>query len=176
MGILHLVDQKKEIRDFEGIRDQLAKFKIVHARWDLPHTPSDSATQDEVLAAYSSYLKPFMAQGHYQSADVIMVNAQTPNLPALREKFLAEHIHTEDEIRFFVGGQGLFWFNVEGVVMSLLCQAGDLISVPAGYKHWFDLGPNPHLKAIRIFTNPDGWVAQYTNSGIDKRYNPTYKA
>lgn len=82
-----------------------------------------------------------MKNSGYKTADVISINATTENYNTLRTKFLAEHTHSEDEIRFFVDGKGLFWFNLEKVpVFNLLCEAGDLISVPAGTKHWFDAG------------------------------------
>jgi 1,2-dihydroxy-3-keto-5-methylthiopentene dioxygenase len=32
------------------------------------------------------------------------------------------------------------------------------------------MGPNPHLACIRIFTNPEGWVAQFTGSDIAGRF------
>jgi len=90
----------------------------------------------------------------------------------VRAKFLAEHTHSEDEIRFFVDGQGYFWFNLEGApVFNVLCQKGDLISVPAGTKHWFDAGvSHPFVKAIRIFIDQSGWIPEYTGSGIDQKY------
>jgi len=108
---------------------------------------------------------------------VININASTPNYEAVRAKFLAEHTHSEDEIRFFVDGKGLFWFNLENgePVFNLLCERGDLISVPEGTKHWFDAGAeNPFVKAIRIFIDMSGWVPHYTESGVDKKYE-TFK-
>ena len=79
-------------------------------------------------------------------------------------------IHVTWEIHNFTH----FWFHVGGEVFSLTCVAGDLLSVPANTTHWFDLGPNPHVKAIRIFIDPAGWVANYTESGVDAKYNPKY--
>ena len=113
-----------------------------------------------------------MDNGGYETADVISINSLTENYDAIRAKFLAEHIHTEDEIRFFVDGQGLFWFNLETEsVFNLLCQRGDLISVPAGSKHWFDAGENdPFVKAIRIFIDMSGWVPHYTESKIEQQF------
>ncbi|MFN6015358.1 MAG: cupin domain-containing protein, partial [Flavobacteriales bacterium] len=89
-----------------------------------------------------------------------------------RAKFLAEHTHSEDEIRFFVDGRGLFWFNLENEpVFNLLCEKGDLISVPEGTKHWFDAGESdPFVKAIRIFIDMSGWVPHYTGSALEKRF------
>jgi 1,2-dihydroxy-3-keto-5-methylthiopentene dioxygenase len=113
-----------------------------------------------------------MESNGYLTADVISINALTENYDAIRNKFLAEHTHSEDEIRFFVDGSGKFWFNLENEpVFYLLCERGDLISVPAGTKHWFDAGEqNPFVKAIRIFIDQTGWIPNYTGSGIDQRY------
>ena len=114
-----------------------------------------------------------MISGGYPTADVISINKLTENYDAIRAKFLAEHTHSEDEIRFFVDGQGLFWFNLENEpVFNLLCQRGDLISVPAGTKHWFDAGlADPFVKAIRIFIDMSGWVPNYTDSGIENGFS-----
>ena len=114
-----------------------------------------------------------MERGGYQTADVICINEQTENYDQIREKFLAEHIHTEDEIRFFISGRGLFWFHLENEpVFNLLCEKGDLISVPAGTKHWFDAGvENPKVQCIRIFTETSGWTPHYTPENRQKAYN-----
>lgn len=80
--------------------------------------------------------------------------------------FLNEHMHDDFEVRFFVDGRGLFYLHPNDKVYVLLCEQGDLISVPANLKHWFDMGENPHFTAIRLFTTPDGWKARFTDSGI----------
>ncbi len=154
-------DNPKEIKAFFNERG------IFFDQWFCDVIFDDQATQEEILAAYEKDLKPFMENGGYQTADVISINRLTANYEAIRNKFLAEHIHTEDEIRFFVDGKGLFWFNLETEpVFNLLCERGDLISVPAGTKHWFDAGQeNPFVKAIRIFIDMSGWVPHYTESG-----------
>jgi 1,2-dihydroxy-3-keto-5-methylthiopentene dioxygenase len=92
----------------------------------------------------------------------------------MRAKFLDEHRHTEDEVRFFVEGSGAFYLHLGAQVHQVICVRGDLISVPANAPHWFDMGPDPAFTAIRFFNNPDGWVAQYSGSGIAARF-PTYE-
>ena len=145
---------------------------IFFDQWDCNVVFDDSASQEEILAAYSKDLNPFMKDGGYQTADVISINSLTENYDAIRSKFLSEHTHSEDEIRFFVDGQGLFWFNLESEpLFNLLCEKGDLISVPAGTKHWFDAGEkNPFVKTIRIFIDMSGWIPQYTNSGMENKF------
>jgi 1,2-dihydroxy-3-keto-5-methylthiopentene dioxygenase len=155
------------------IRRFLDERGILYDRWPLDVGLTPDASDTDVLAAYRPWLKPFMEKGGYHAMDVVTVTSQTPNLTAIRDKFLREHTHSEDEVRFFVEGQGLFWFHLdrrEDEVFALLCQKGDLISVPANTKHWFDLGTYPAVRAIRIFTDQAGWVPQYTNSGIEQRY------
>jgi 1,2-dihydroxy-3-keto-5-methylthiopentene dioxygenase len=102
--------------------------------------------------------------------DVVSLAADNPNKAELRKKFLDEHRHGEDEVRFFVDGEGLFSLHIGDRVFEVLCQKGDLISVPANTPHWFDMGPNPHFVAIRLFNNPDGWVARFTGSDIAKGF------
>lgn len=172
MAVLNIPDQNRSLTSAGEIRTFLNERGVFFDQWTCDVVFQDTATQDEILNAYAKDLQPFMQKGGYQTADVISINALTENYEAIRNKFLAEHTHTEDEIRFFVDGEGFFWFHLEGEdVFNVLCQKGDLISVPAGTKHWFDAGEkNPFVKAIRIFIDMSGWVPHYTASEIEKRY------
>jgi 1,2-dihydroxy-3-keto-5-methylthiopentene dioxygenase len=115
-----------------------------------------------------------MAEHGYTVADVINVLPTTPNLEALREKFLQEHTHTEDEVRFFVEGTGQFWFNLGGnePIFYVRCTRGDLLSVPKGTPHWFDFWEEKRVKAIRMFIDTSGWVPHYTGTGAEKLFGP----
>lgn len=172
MAILSIPEQNSELRDPQAIREFFNARGIFFDQWTCDVVFDDRASQEEILEAYSKDLKPFMEQGGYLTADVISINKLTENYDAIRAKFLAEHTHSEDEIRFFVDGQGLFWFNLENEpVFNLLCEKGDLISVPAGTKHWFDAGESdPFVKAIRIFIDMSGWVPHYTSSKIETKF------
>ncbi|MEY4604981.1 MAG: hypothetical protein RIT43_2273 [Bacteroidota bacterium] len=173
MAILSIPESGIELRDSERIRSFFEQRGIFFDQWTCDVTFDDSASQNDILEAYSKDLQPFMQNGGYLTADVISINKLTENYEAIRAKFLAEHTHSEDEIRFFVDGQGLFWFNLENEpVFNLLCQRGDLISVPAGTKHWFDAGEtDPFVKAIRIFIDMSGWVPHYTGSEVEQRFS-----
>lgn len=173
MATLRIPDMNMTLNDPSAVQQFLDMRGIVHERWSADRELPSGATDEQVLAAYDHLLKPLMDKGGYQTADVIRVDGHTPNLEGIREKFIREHTHSENEVRVFVEGRGFFWFHKEGLdndVFALLCERGDLISVPANTKHWFDLGDPPKVCAIRIFTDQAGWVPQYTNSGIDKRY------
>ena len=172
MAVLTIPSDKQVINNPKTIRDYLNKRGVFFDQWTCDVNFSAEASEKEILDAYASSLQPFMKQGNYTTADVISIHSNTENYVAIRSKFLAEHTHTEDEIRFFVDGEGLFWFHLDGEeVFNVLCQKGDLISVPAGVKHWFDAGEkNPLVKAIRIFMDTSGWVPHYTESKIEQQY------
>lgn len=173
MAKLFVAKTNETITDFAKIKEILGSHKIMIDHWQANTKLADDADQETILAAYAHELKPFMEKNGYVTADVINVNPQTPNLMAIREKFMKEHRHSEDEIRFFVDGQGVFWFHLDNEeVLGVTCTAGDFMSVPKNFRHWFDLAPNYFVKAIRIFSNIEGWVPHYTNSGVDERFNP----
>ncbi len=171
MAILTIPDDGIQINNSKEIRSFLNDRGVFYDIWDTVHVNNDDS-MEVILEKYAPFLKPYMEKNGYQVADVININEKTENYQALRNKFLAEHIHTEDEVRYFIDGEGLFWFHLEnGEVFNVLCQAGDLISVPAGVKHWFDAGEKPFVKVIRIFIDISGWVPHYTESSIEKNYN-----
>lgn len=179
MATLTIPDTHTTLTAFDEIQAFLSERGIWIDQWEAKHPFTRDASQEDILNAYAHVLTPYMGKHGYQTADVITVHPETPNLPELRTKFLQEHTHSEDEVRFFVEGQGYFWFNLDNTVFCVTCVAGDLLSVPTGFKHWFDLGPDPFVKTIRIFTDASGWTPHYTNSGIDAHYtqkSPAYQS
>lgn len=174
MAVLTLLDPvQKEIRDPKEIKKFMNDRGIIFEQWEASMPLKDSDTQETILKAYEHELKPYMEKNGYINADVINVHKDTPNVEAVRKKFLSEHTHSEDEVRFFVDGEGQFFFHLgdRNEVFKLLCEKGDFISVPKGVTHWFDLAPKYFVKAIRIFQTQEGWVANYTESGKEQKYN-----
>ncbi len=86
---------------------------IVFERWEASVPLAADATQDEILAAYAHEIDRLKQQYGYTTVDVIRVTPETPNVPALRQKFLNEHTHSEDEVRFFVEGAAAFYLRLE---------------------------------------------------------------
>ena len=158
-------------KDHARIATALAEHGVRFERWAATAELSSGAGQDEVLAAYRADIDRIMAAGGYRTVDVISMHPEHPERDAFRGKFLDEHTHAEDEVRFFVAGKGLFSLHLAERIFEVLCERGDLISVPAGTRHWFDMGPAPSFTAIRIFTNPEGWVANFTGSDIASRFS-----
>lgn len=158
-----------DTRDAAEIAAALGEVGVRFEQWPSRPVPAD-ADQEAVLAAFAPEVERLKAAKGYRSVDVIRMVPEHPERDALRTKFLSEHRHAEDEVRFFVEGEGLFTLHLDDRVYAVLCTAGDLISVPAGTPHWFDMGPSPRFTAIRLFINPDGWIAQFTGDAIADRF------
>jgi len=156
--------------DAELIASELQQRGIGFARWPARAQLSAAASQDEILAAYASEIERVQQDGGYATVDAIRLSPDHPDRAALRQKFLAEHTHSADEVRFFVEGRGLFCLHIGAEVLQLICEQDDWISVPAGTRHWFDMGPAPQFCALRFFNNSEGWVADFTGDRIADAY------
>ncbi|MDE1164189.1 MAG: acireductone dioxygenase [Pseudomonas sp.] len=156
----------KVLTHLEDIASTLAEHGVQFERWQASAPIKPGASPQEVIAAYQVQIDRLMTERGYLTVDVISLDSDHPQKAELRAKFLDEHRHGEDEVRFFVAGRGLFSLHIGEYVYAVLCEKNDLISVPAGTPHWFDMGEHPHFVAIRLFNNPQGWVATFTGEQI----------
>jgi len=160
----------KVLTHAEDIAATLSEVGVQLERWEASAPIAAGASQDEVIAAYRPQIDKLMAERGYFTVDVISLTRDHPQKDELRAKFLDEHRHAEDEVRFFVAGRALFSLHIEDMVYAVLCEKNDLITVPAGTRHWFDMGEEPHFIAIRLFNNPEGWVAEFTGERIADQF------
>jgi 1,2-dihydroxy-3-keto-5-methylthiopentene dioxygenase len=168
--------QKKQMtEDIDQMTAQLAQKGIRFERWEAKALIEKESTQAEILEQYAQEVEQLKRENGFITADVVSLRADHPAKVELRKKFLDEHIHTEDEVRFFVFGEGAFYLHFSPEVWVVHCKQNDLLSVPANTKHWFDMGPEPNFTCIRFFNHPDGWVAQFTGHDI-AQHIPKFEA
>jgi 1,2-dihydroxy-3-keto-5-methylthiopentene dioxygenase len=173
MALLRIPEQQRTITDRDAITVRLAEADIQYEVWKPEHPTSPDAPQDEILQTYAAEIDRLKQGGGYVTADVINVNPATPNLDAMLAKFSREHWHDEDEVRFIIAGRGVFHIHPKNSpVLAIEVEAGDLIRVPRGTLHWFDLCSDRQIRAIRLFQDSSGWAPHYTDSGIDARFQP----
>jgi 1,2-dihydroxy-3-keto-5-methylthiopentene dioxygenase len=165
----------EQLTDPASIAQRLAHIGVQFKQWQAGQPLAADADQDAVLAAYRNEVNKLNTEYGFQSMDVVSLRPDNPKAAEMRQLFLAEHTHADFEVRFFVDGSGLFYLHAGGKVYLMLCQAGDLISVPANTTHWFDMGTAPSFKCIRFFTTPEGWQGDFSGSDIASRF-PDYDA
>jgi 1,2-dihydroxy-3-keto-5-methylthiopentene dioxygenase len=173
MAILHIPGENRSLVQRDEIRDFLAGIGIDYERWEPVAGVTPEASSEQILDAYSKQINELKRRGGYVTADVIDVNKDTPGLDAMLAKFNIEHYHNEDEIRYIVDGRGLFHINPQSApVVAIEVEPGDLVRVPRGTFHWFDLCGDRRIRAIRLFQDVSGWTPHYTHSEIDRKYEP----
>ena len=160
--------------DRAEIARQLQPIGVAFEQWEATQPVAPGDPPEAIIAAYRADIDRLVAERGFRTVDVVSIAPDNPQREAMRAKFLDEHFHKEDEVRFFVAGSGLFTLHVGDKVYEILCEAGDLVSVPDGTTHWFDMGPEPSFVAIRFFTEPDGWVGHFTGTDIAQRF-PRYE-
>eukprot|EP00475_Leptophrys_vorax_P036392 TRINITY_DN6144_c0_g3_i1.p1 TRINITY_DN6144_c0_g3~~TRINITY_DN6144_c0_g3_i1.p1 ORF type:complete len:333 (-),score=98.41 TRINITY_DN6144_c0_g3_i1:61-1059(-) len=137
---------------FEGVPlSYLAKLGVLY--WKV----SDAVNYEE-----DTVFTTVRKERNYKNHDVVTVSRDhLPNYDEKLKMFFDEHIHDDEEIRFFMEGSGYFdirdeltqrWIRIEGV-------AGDLLVVPAGVYHRFTLDTNNYAKAMRLFQDEPKWTA-----------------
>jgi len=172
MAVLRFPNESEQtLSADEDVRAVLAPLGIDYERWNLDRVAADCPA-DDVLRAYAEEIDEMKRKGGYVTADVIDVNPQTPNLETMLAKFDREHTHDEDEVRFILAGRGIFFLHVGERVASVEVGPGDMLRVPRGTTHWFTLCEDRRIRAIRWFQDTSGWTPHYTDSGVDKNYQP----
>lgn len=160
--------------DATEVAEELAVIGVGFEQWEALHSVQPGDAPEAIMAAYRDDIDRIVYANGFRSIDVVSIAPDNEQREAMRAKFLDEHFHKEDEVRFFVAGSGLFTLHADDKVYEVLCEAGDLISVPDRMTHWFDMGPEPSFVAIRFFTEADGWVGHFTGTDIATRF-PRYE-
>ncbi len=173
MAVVTIVTEDKILRSHDEIVSGLARHGIEYERWNPEHPVADDASPEEILKAYAREIEKLKTRGGYVTADVIDVNSATPELDEMLAKFNREHWHDEDEVRFTIAGHGLFHIHATtGAVVAIEVEPGDMIRVPRGTLHWFNLCADRRIRAIRLFQNKAGWTPHYTESRVDEGFMP----
>jgi 1,2-dihydroxy-3-keto-5-methylthiopentene dioxygenase len=173
MATITLRDDNRVLSDAATISEFLGRYGIWYRRFEGSDALPENASDDQVLEAYDAPIRKLMKEGAYTTADVINVTSDTPGLQGMLDRFNREHWHDEDEVRLITRGRGLFHIHpTDGPVFSIQVERGDMINVPRGTRHWFDLCDDRNIRAIRLFQDRAGWTPRYTDSHTEADYQP----
>ncbi|MBT1263170.1 MULTISPECIES: 1,2-dihydroxy-3-keto-5-methylthiopentene dioxygenase [Pseudomonas] len=155
----------KVLTHFDDIAATLAEQGVRFERWQ-PVATEKGASDAELVAAYQAQID---ALG-YARVEVLRVTGDHAQKDELRAQFLDERRYSEDDVRVFLAGQGLFALHIGDSVYAVRCEKNDLLVIPAGMAHWFDIGENPHVVALRLFNTATGLLPQFTGDEIARRF------
>ncbi len=173
MATVHIPSENRQLTDAAEISSFLKPFGIWYEHWQVAGRLSPTASDADILSEYAPEIEKVKAAGGFLTADVINVHSETPNLDAMLAKFNKEHTHSEDEVRFTVEGKGVFHLHPEGgPVFSVTVESGDMINVPCGMKHWFNLCDDRRIRCIRFFEDVTGWTPHYVEQGVHGEFSP----
>jgi 1,2-dihydroxy-3-keto-5-methylthiopentene dioxygenase len=173
MAVVREVGGSRSFARDDEVKARLAPVGIDFERWEPSRPVAQDASAEQVLSAYAEDVERLKAAGGYVTADVIDVRPDTPGLDAMLARFSREHWHDEDEVRFILEGHGIFHVRTRaGELLAIEVGPGDLLRVPRGTWHWFDLCADRRIRAIRLFQDPSGWTPHYTESGAERGVEP----
>lgn len=102
------------------------------------------------------------AERGYVEQDIVELKPDTPGLGEICAKFADEHLHTDDEVRYVLEGEGIFDIrSADDHWMRVTVEPGDLLVVPSGKHHRFLLTQRKHIRCVRLFKDSSGWVPHY---------------
>lgn len=174
MAVITIHDEGRTLSQPHEISTFLEPHGIWYEQWDVAGRIGPDASNEQILEAYAPEIERLNRRGGFVTADIIQVHSDTPGLEAMLDRFRKEHTHDEDEVRFTVRGQGVFHIHpTNGPVFAIQVGAGDLINVPRGTRHWFDLCDDRTICCIRLFQDSAGWTPHYIEgSSLHQQYQP----
>ena len=113
-------------------------------------------------ASHQTALDRLKRQRGYVEQDIVALAPDTPNLEAICAKFVDEHSHDEDEVRFVLSGEGIFDIRSrDDRWMRVRVEPGDLIVVPRNRFHRFMLTDTKQIRCVRLFKDSAGCTPHY---------------
>ncbi|KAF7906296.1 hypothetical protein EAF00_000575 [Botryotinia globosa] len=138
--------------------------------------PGDSRLPQDSGTPYQ--LEKIAATRGYTNRDELGVSPETigPAFEALCKKFFMEHLHQDEEVRYFLKGVGYFDVrNAKDERVRIKAEAGDLLVLPAGIYHRFTLDEANYGGVLRLFEDHPKWEALNRSAETDQdEYRKNY--
>ncbi|MBX5467916.1 MAG: cupin domain-containing protein [Firmicutes bacterium] len=156
--------------------EYLTVHGIYYEHWDLAGLPDrlrrgwnlDGRERIAVIEALSAPLSRMAEAFHTISYDLVLLAPElTPALDDALSPSRLPHHHSEAEIRLVVDGEADYTLTANGATFTVTLEPGDLIAIPAGVRHAFELTSLRRLKAVRLFQSPEGWIARFDPAEVE---------
>jgi len=145
---------------------QLAELGVLS--WHLPPGTASSAARLAALRAVRGF--------SYDDTITVSRESMGDAFDQKMAMFFAEHIHSDEEVRYITAGG--CYFDVrrqsDGRWLRVHTRAGDLILLPAGLYHRLAMDPGASVTANRLFVGEPVWRA--INRGAEADTHPARAA
>jgi 1,2-dihydroxy-3-keto-5-methylthiopentene dioxygenase len=108
---------------------------------------------------YEKSLDGIKKRRNYNFEDTCVLGPDTPDIEKKKITFFEEHIHKDEEVRFFLEGSGYFDVRANNDKwIRMHCVPGDLLVLPAGIYHRFSLDEQGTTRVLRLFQGEPVWT------------------
>jgi len=145
----------KVLNHADDIASTLSAVGIDYRQLELPAALRPGCEQAEFGAAYGLWLQAFMGKEGDVQQELFNLQRNHPQKLELRARYLDEQVQSSASTWLFLGGFAQLSVHLDGYVYVLQGERGDLLTLPAGTRHWFDLGEEPHVLAVRLSPSED---------------------
>ncbi|MEO4046543.1 acireductone dioxygenase [Pseudomonas sp. CAU 1711] len=155
----------KMLTHAQDIAATLAEVGAGFERWPVDASIQPGQDRSEVLDALRPQLDELMSGRGYSSVELLSQSrARYRDEPSTEGP--EEMRSTAAQGYLLLAGRGLLNLHIGERVFAVLCEKGDLLSIPAGTRYWFDSGEFPHLLALQMATR----AAEPTGDEIAGRF------
>ncbi|MDN5516970.1 MAG: acireductone dioxygenase [Pseudomonas sp.] len=148
----------KVLNHAEDIASTLATVGIDYRQVELPAALRPGCEQAEFDTAYGLWLQAFMSEEGHVQQELFNLQRNHPQKLELRARHLDEQSQSTASAWLFLGGFAQLSLHLDDHVYMLQGEKGDLLSLPAGTRYWFDLGEEPHALVVRLSASEDAPV------------------
>lgn len=152
----------------DDISATLAVVGVAFERWPVVTPVQPGSSRAQVLDALGPQLDELMSARGFAAFELLSLDTAQSYQEQAPAAALQEQRNVEPEAHWFVAGRGLLNLHVGDYVYAVLCEKGDLISLPAGTRHWLDTGDFPRLAALCLRKGAVGVCA--TDDDIASRF------
>ena len=154
----------------DDIARTLAEVGVGLEQWSVPAAVVLGLDVATLTNESQTLLAPLLAQG-YVVDEVLSLKAADAQGLVLRERFADEFCLDGEHSSLFLAGRGLVSLHIEDYVYEVLCERGDLLTLPAGTKHWVDFGERANMAVIRLNKPTQGVTVRRTGDTIASQFS-----
>ena len=112
--------------DVSLLSEELAEVGVCFEQWPvMAHLPGTEILENDVFNIYRNEITRVKHSFGYSQVDLATMKPQDAFAVSVRGRYLSEHTHEEDEVRFFLAGKILVYLNINHNIHILECTRGD---------------------------------------------------